>query len=160
MYLKCCEKCVDFSKIDDLAITSSKCRKSCFIENKDCTNHTITLNQFQQVSYIHEGKKKKLKLVDNMLTTSQLVELLKNSKNLFCTDLTFNRPQKHMIIFLQFLQNGISFHPVWYWVARYKIPMYYLNLTSGDKSVGVQPRQVKVEREKQLSRDILLKRYS
>ena len=111
--LQCCEKCVDFSKIDDLAITSLKCSKSCFKENKDCTDHTIKLNQFQRVSYMHKGKeKKKLKLVDNMLTTSQLVELLKNSKNLFCTDLTFNRPQKHMIIFLQFLQNGISFHPV------------------------------------------------
>ena len=82
--LQCCEKCVDFSKIDDLAITSLKCSKSCFKENKDCTDHTIKLNQFQRVSYMHKGKeKKKLKLVDNMLTTSQLVELLKNQLKKF-----------------------------------------------------------------------------
>ena len=45
--LQCCEKCADFCKIDDLAIASLKCSKSCFKENKDCTNHTIKLNQFQ-----------------------------------------------------------------------------------------------------------------
>ena len=57
--------CKTFPKIDELAITSLKCSKSCIKENKDCTNHTVKVNQFERVTYMHKGKeKKKLKLVD------------------------------------------------------------------------------------------------
>ena len=73
-----------FPKIDTLAISSLKCSKSCYKENKDCTKHTIKVYQFQRVAYNHKRKeKKRLKLVDKMITPSDLVLLLKTKLNRF-----------------------------------------------------------------------------
>lgn len=79
-----CATCKTFPKIDELAITSLKCSKSCIKENNDCTKHTVKVNQFERVAYIHKEKeKKKLKLVDKMLTLNELVLLLKNKLDKF-----------------------------------------------------------------------------
>ena len=73
-----------FPKIDRLAISSLKCSKSCYKVNKDCTKHIIKMCQFDRVVYNHKGKeKKKLKLVDKMITLSELVLLLKEKLNKF-----------------------------------------------------------------------------
>ena len=42
------------------AISSLKCSKSCYKENKDCTKHTIKVCQFERVVYNHKGKEKKI----------------------------------------------------------------------------------------------------
>ena len=47
-----------FPKIDTLAISSLKCSKSCYKENKDRTKHIIKMYQFERVVYNHKGKKK------------------------------------------------------------------------------------------------------
>ena len=87
-FIKCimgvCSTCKTFPEIDTLAISSLKCSKSCYKENKDCTKHTIKVYQFQRVVYNHKRKeKKRLKLVDKMITPSDLVLLLKTKLNRF-----------------------------------------------------------------------------
>ena len=78
--VRVCSTCKTFPKIDTLAISSLKCSESCYKENKDCTKHTIKVCQFERVVYNHKGKeKKKLKLVDKMITPSELVLLLTKS---------------------------------------------------------------------------------
>ena len=82
--VRVCSTCKTFPKIDTLAISSLKCSKSCYKENKDCTKHTIKVCQFQRVVYNHKRKeKKRLKLVDKMITPSDLVLLLKTKLNRF-----------------------------------------------------------------------------
>lgn len=76
--MRCCSKCKNFPMIDDLKIESLKCSKSCYRENKDCSEHTINLKQFERVAYIYKGKeKKKLQLVDKAMKLSEIVNLLK-----------------------------------------------------------------------------------
>ena len=54
------------------------CNKACIEENKDCSEHTIKVNQFERVAYIHKDKeKKKLKLLDKMMKPKDLIDLLK-----------------------------------------------------------------------------------
>ena len=96
-FIKCimgvCSTCKTFPEIDTLAISSLKCSKSCYKENKDCTKHTIKVYQFQRVAYNHKRKeKKRLKLVDKMITPSDLVLLLKTKLNRFPVH-TFNVQQ-------------------------------------------------------------------
>ena len=70
--MRVCSTCKTFPKIDALAISSLKCSKSCYKQKKDCTKHTIKMCQFERVVYNPEGKeKKKLKLVDKMITPSE-----------------------------------------------------------------------------------------
>ena len=53
------------------------CNKACIEENKDCSEHTIKVNQFEHVTYIHEDKeKKKLKMLDKMMKP-KLIDLVK-----------------------------------------------------------------------------------
>ena len=79
-----CATCKTFPKIDELAITSLKCSKSCMKENINCTEHTVKVKQFERITYMHKGsEKKKLKLVDKMLTPIELVLLLKEKLNKF-----------------------------------------------------------------------------
>ena len=55
-----------------------KCGKACIEENKDCSEHTIKVNQFECVAYIHKDKeKKKLKLLDKMMKPKELIDLLR-----------------------------------------------------------------------------------
>ena len=54
------------------------CNKACIEENKDCSEHTIKVNQFDPVTYIHKDKEKKeLKLLDKMMKPKELIGLLK-----------------------------------------------------------------------------------
>ena len=70
--------CKSFPKIDALDISSLKCGKACIEENKDCSEHTIKVNQFECVTYIHKDKeKKKLKLLDKMMKPKELIDLLR-----------------------------------------------------------------------------------
>ena len=67
-----------FPKIDALDISSLKCGKAWIEENKDCSEHTIKVNEFERVTYIHKDKeKKKLKLLDKMMKPKDLIDLLK-----------------------------------------------------------------------------------
>ena len=80
--LKCimrlCSACKSFPKIDALKITDLKCSASCFKDDKDCSDHTVLLHQFDRVAYMHQGKeKKKLKLLDRVIKLSILVQLFK-----------------------------------------------------------------------------------
>ena len=80
--MRVCSTCKTYLKIDTLTISSLKCSKSCYKENKDCTKHTIEMCQFERVVCNHKGKgKKKLKLVDKMITPSALVLMLKEKLN-------------------------------------------------------------------------------
>ena len=75
--MRICSTCKSFPKIDALDITSLKCSKSCIEENNDCSDHTIKINQFERVTYIHKEKeKKKMKLQDKMMKLNELVALL------------------------------------------------------------------------------------
>ena len=68
-----CSKCKRFPKIDELNIPSLKCSKSCLKENKDCSEHTVNVKQFERVTYTHKGEeKKKMKLLDKPVTPRQL----------------------------------------------------------------------------------------
>ena len=81
--LKClmgvCNGCKDLPKIDELKMSELKCSKACFQKiDSDCHDHTVKVKQFERVKYIHKGEeKKKLELVDKMLTLEELVQLLK-----------------------------------------------------------------------------------
>ena len=99
-----------FPKIDRLAISSLKCSKSCYKVNKDCTKHIIKVCQFDRVVYNHKGKeKKKLKLVDKMITLSELVLLLKEKLNKFPVHrFMSNKLQKLMTKSLPILMNTPS----------------------------------------------------
>ena len=55
--MRVCSMCKTFPKIDALAISSLKCIKSCYKENKDCTKHTIKVRQFERVVHNHGGQK-------------------------------------------------------------------------------------------------------
>ena len=82
--MRVCTTCKTFPKIDTLAISSLKCNKSYYKENKDCTKHTIKVCQFERVVCNHKGKeKKKLKLLAKIITPSELVLLLKEKLNEF-----------------------------------------------------------------------------
>ena len=73
-----CQTCKSFPKIDALDISSLKCGKACIEGNKDCRQHTIKVNQFECVTYIHKDKeKKKLKLLDKMMKPKELIDLLR-----------------------------------------------------------------------------------
>ena len=73
-----CQTCKSFPKIDALDISSLKCGKACIEGNKDCSEHTIKVNQFECVTYIHKDKeKKKLKLLDKMMKPKELIDLLR-----------------------------------------------------------------------------------
>lgn len=39
--------------------------------------HTVKVNQFEHVTYMHQGKEKKLQLLSKMMTMTDLVNLLK-----------------------------------------------------------------------------------
>ena len=79
-----CAECKSFPKIDDLNITSLKCSKTCLKDNADCANHTVLIHQFKRVVYMHKEKeKKKLQLVDEMITLTDLVSLLKQKMEKF-----------------------------------------------------------------------------
>ena len=73
-----CQMCKSFPKIYALDISSLKCGKACIEENKDCSEHTIKVNQLELVTYIYKDKgKKKLKLLDKMMKPKELIDLLK-----------------------------------------------------------------------------------
>ena len=73
--MRICQTCKSFPKIDKLDISSLKCGKACIEENNDCSGHTIKVNQFQRVTYIHKDKeKKKLKL---LVKPKKLIDLIK-----------------------------------------------------------------------------------
>ena len=57
--LRVCATCKTFPKIDELAITSLKCSKSCIKENKDFTNHTVKVNQFESDIICIKEKKRR-----------------------------------------------------------------------------------------------------
>ena len=73
-----CQTCKSFQKIDALDIPLLNCGKACIEENKDCSEHTIKINQFECVTYIHKNKEKeKLKFLDKMMKRKELIDLLK-----------------------------------------------------------------------------------
>ena len=83
--LKCvfglCSECKLFSNFDKLEIPSLKCSKSCFMKNEKCSEegHTVKIQQFERVKYIHKGKeKKKIQLIDKHLKLTELCELFKD----------------------------------------------------------------------------------
>ena len=55
-----CSECKLFSNFDKLEIPSLKCSKSCFMKNEKCgeEGHTVKIQQFERVKYIHKGKEK------------------------------------------------------------------------------------------------------
>ena len=76
--MRYCNKCKSFPRIDALEIPSLKCSKSCLRENKNCTDHTINVKQFERVTYMYKGKeKKKLQLVDKEMKIDEIINLLK-----------------------------------------------------------------------------------
>ena len=76
--MRICQTWKSFPKIDALDISLLKCGKACIKENKDCSERTIKVNQFEHVIYIHKDKeKKRLKLLDKIMTPKELIDLLK-----------------------------------------------------------------------------------
>ena len=44
--------------IDEMQIHLLECSNSCLKEDKDCSEHTIKVKQFERVMYLHKGKEK------------------------------------------------------------------------------------------------------
>ena len=88
--LKCvfglCSESKLFFNFDKLEIPSLKCSTSCFMKNEKCSEegHTVKIQQFESLKYIHHGKeKKKIQLIDKHLKLTKLCELFKDKlKNL------------------------------------------------------------------------------
>ena len=58
-----------------------QCSKKCIADN-DCSaqNHTLKVCLFERTEYLHTGKtKKKLQLVNKVLTPAKFVDLLKTT---------------------------------------------------------------------------------
>ena len=82
--MRVCLTCKSLPKIDTLDIPSLKCSKSCVRENKNCSEHTNLVHQFDWVEYMHKGKEmKKLKLLDKMIKLKDLVTLFKTKLKKF-----------------------------------------------------------------------------
>ena len=73
-------ECQEFKKLDELSIENLHCSKKCMIDQVDCTakTHTIKVNLFVRVDYLHKGnKKKKIQLVEKNVTPKMFVAVLK-----------------------------------------------------------------------------------
>ena len=73
-----CKSC----KLDELNIGKLHCSKKCVADNEDCStqNHTLKVSLFERTEYLHKGKtKKKLQLVDRVLTLAKFVDLFKTT---------------------------------------------------------------------------------
>ena len=75
-----CKYCKNFKKLNELNIDKLRCSKKCVADNEDCSaqNHTLEVSLFERTEYLHKGKtKKKLQLVDKVLTPAKFVDLFK-----------------------------------------------------------------------------------
>ena len=77
-----CKSCKNLKKLDELNIEKLHCSKKCVADNEDCSaqNHTLKVSLFERTAYLHKDKaKKKLQLVNKVLTPAKFVDLLKTT---------------------------------------------------------------------------------
>ena len=75
-----CKQCGKFPLIDKLDIHNLKCSKDCFRDQADCADlkHTIKVQQFEYIKYLHKGiEKKKVGVADKYLQLDEFSTLLK-----------------------------------------------------------------------------------
>ena len=96
-----CKSCKNFKKLDVLNIDKLHCSKKCVVDKEDCSaqNHTLNVSLFKRTEYLHIGKtKKKLQLVDKVLTPAKFADLFKTTLiGFLCHWLNVNHKKKHMI---------------------------------------------------------------
>ena len=70
-----------------------QCSKKCIADDCSAQNHTLKVSLFERTEYLHKGKtKKKLQLVDKVLTPVKFVDVLKTT--LICFPCHLNHTSK------------------------------------------------------------------
>ena len=75
-----CRECQEFKKLDELSIENLHCSKKCMIDQVDYAAkiHTIKVELFEQVDYLHKANKKnQIQLVEKNVTPKMFVAVLK-----------------------------------------------------------------------------------
>ena len=77
-----CKSCKNFKKLDELNIGKLHFSKKCVANNEDFSaqNHTLKVSLYERTEYLHKDKtKKKLQLVDKVLTPAKFLDLFKTA---------------------------------------------------------------------------------